>query len=176
MYALLNAEKTEVLKTFVTKPEVLDNENGGSTFFSPESTDEQYAEFNIFPITVTEPIRDSYHTYDFVVSVVEGKPVGTYTITDIPDAQWTTQLTEAVQRRLDSIPRQRNYDGILSLCTYATSTNSKFQAEGQAGVVWRDAVWATCYTVMAEVAAQTRQKPTEAELLALLPTFAWPSE
>lgn len=92
------------------------------------------------------------------------------------EAQLATinRLTSAVQAHLDATARERNYDGILSLCTYATSNNSRFSLEGQAGVVWRDAVWAKCYQVMDEALAGSRSVPTEAELIAELPAFSWP--
>lgn len=84
-----------------------------------------------------------------------------------------SELAAAVQAHLDAKARERNYDGILSLCTYATSTNTTFAAEGQAGVVWRDACWAKCYEVMQSVIAGTRAVPTAAELIAELPVFTW---
>lgn len=87
-----------------------------------------------------------------------------------------TIMSNAIQDYLDAKARERNYDGILSLCTYATSTNPKFQAEGQAGVNWRDACWAKGYEIMAEVQAGTREIPTVDELLAELPVFRWPDE
>lgn len=92
------------------------------------------------------------------------------------EAQTATinRLTSAVQSHLDQTARERNYDGIMSLCTYATSQNAKFAAEGQAGVVWRDAVWAKFYQVMDEALTGSRPVPTEAELIAELPVFAWP--
>lgn len=80
----------------------------------------------------------------------------------------------AVQAMLDAKARERRYDNILSACTYATSTQPKFQAEGQACVAWRDAVWSQCYELMEQVDAGTLAQPTIEELLAMLPTMEWP--
>lgn len=90
------------------------------------------------------------------------------------EAAIIADLSGCVQRHLDDTAKQRNYDGILSLCTYATSTNAQFAAEGQTGVTWRDAVWAKCYQVLADCLAGTRNTPTEAELIAELPVMVWP--
>lgn len=84
-------------------------------------------------------------------------------------------MRKAIQAHLDTKPKERLYDGILSLCTYATSTNIKFAAEGQAGVVWRDACWAKGYEIMAEVQAGTREIPTVERLLSEMPEFSWPA-
>lgn len=84
------------------------------------------------------------------------------------------EYTAAVQSLLDNKAQERNYDNMLSMCTYVSSTNVKFAAEGQAGVEWRDACWSACYDIMAEVQVETRPVPTVAELLALMPGFVWP--
>lgn len=89
-------------------------------------------------------------------------------------AEIIAQLSHAVQSHLDRTARERNYDGILSCATYATSTNPQFAAEGLACVGWRDAVWAACYSIMADVLDGIRQVPTEDELIAALPVMAWP--
>lgn len=84
-------------------------------------------------------------------------------------------ITSAVQDTLDTKAKERNYDGILSACTYATSSNIKFKAEGQACVDWRDSVWATCYEIMGEVQAGMRQLPSVEQVLSELPQLVWPS-
>ena len=89
-----------------------------------------------------------------------------------PDLQKT--IITATQARLDSFARTRNYDGILSACTYATSGVPKFAGEGQAAVDARDATWATLYTILGEVQAGTRPVPTDfADIEADLPALVW---
>ena len=89
-------------------------------------------------------------------------------------ASTKSRLTSAIQSMLDDKAKERNYDSILSLCTYATSTAAKFAAEGQAGVSWRDEVWAKGYAILADVESGSRAIPTESELLSELPSFVWP--
>ena len=84
-------------------------------------------------------------------------------------------IVDATQQRLDNFARTRNYDGILSACTYATSAVTKFAAEGQYAVQARDATWAALYQFLADVQAGTQPVPTGFEdVEPLLPVMAWP--
>lgn len=90
--------------------------------------------------------------------------------------QIEAEFTAQIQQRLDDFARTRNYDGILSACTYATSTVTKFKAEGQACVNLRDATWEAAYNILAQVQAGTRPMPqTIADIEADLPALAWPA-
>ncbi len=80
------------------------------------------------------------------------------------------------QKRLDEFARTRLYDGILSACTYATSSVPKFYNEGQYCVDARDSTWAALYTILAEVEAGTRTMPSGfADIESTLPQLIWPS-
>jgi len=89
--------------------------------------------------------------------------------------QIIARYTAGVQKHLDDFARTRNYDDILSACTYATSIAPKFKAEGQYCVEARDATWAKCYEVLAAVEAGSRPMPTVDELLAEMPVLTWPN-
>lgn len=90
--------------------------------------------------------------------------------------QIKTEIVDKTQQRLDDFARTSNYDGILSACTYATSSVPKFAAEGQYAVLRRDDTWATLYTILAEVEAGTRAMPTGyADVEPELPVLAWPA-
>lgn len=83
-------------------------------------------------------------------------------------------LVLAVGQHLEGVASERGYDSIVSLCSYATSTNPTFAAEGQAGIAWRDAVWAAFYDLMDEVESEAQTLPTADELKAALPEIVWP--
>lgn len=93
----------------------------------------------------------------------------------VPPMPTVAQYTAAIQSMLDAKAQERHYDSILSACTYVTSTNATFHAEGQACVQWRDAVWAESYELMAQVQAGTLAQPTIPALLAMLPVMVWPA-
>ena len=86
-------------------------------------------------------------------------------------------IVRQTQQRLDDFARTRNYDGILSACTYASSKVAKFAAEGQYAVAARDDTWDTLYNIMLDVQAGTRPLPSGFEdLEPELPVLTWPEQ
>ncbi|MDZ7920769.1 hypothetical protein [Rhodoferax sp.] len=90
--------------------------------------------------------------------------------------QIAEQFIASIQNRLDDFARQRNYDSILSACTYATSAVAKFKAEGHACVNLRDATWAAAYDILGKVHTGQRPMPSSlADIEADLPALVWPA-
>ena len=86
------------------------------------------------------------------------------------------RVVRETQHRLDAFAQTRSYDGILSACTYASSTVPQFAADGQYAVNARDQTWATLYSIMGEVQAGTRPMPSGyADIEADLPVLSWPA-
>jgi hypothetical protein len=85
------------------------------------------------------------------------------------------EIVSFTQIRLDSFAKTRNYDTILSACTYATSPTNKFKLEGSYCVDARDATWAKLYEILAEVQSGTRPMPLNyEEIESELPVLEWP--
>ena len=88
--------------------------------------------------------------------------------------QMIDSFKTAIQDSLDAFAQKRGYDGILSACTYATSTISKFQQEGRRCVVLRDQTWDACYTLLDEVLQGTKPMPASIDdVRNLLPVLTW---
>ena len=85
------------------------------------------------------------------------------------EARIQKQLTNSVQRVLDSKAQELLYDSCLSVCSYIDTGVAKFDAEGKAFRKWRSQVWAKGYEILAEVQEGKREIPTAEELIAELP-------
>lgn len=96
-------------------------------------------------------------------------------IKEIKKNRIVTELINCVQSRLDTFARSRNYDNILSACTYATSTVLKFKTEGQCCVKARDDTWMKLFEILAQVDTSDRPLPESyADIEPELPVLVWP--
>lgn len=172
LYALV--ENNEIRRINIQLPAVVGNTSipAGSTGLSAHGLYEivgQAPEYDAATQRVTGP------TYSFDGTQV----VRNFAVEAIPAEELLQalqqEIVQATQARLDDFARTRSYDGILSACTYATSSVPKFQAEGQYCVVARDETWATLYTILAEVEAGVYPMPTSfADIEPELPALVWP--
>ena len=129
-----------------------------------------------------------YYSPDGNPEIWETKPEGYFTPEEweaahpspepepyVPTPEEQQQMfTAAIQMHLDRFAQTRNYDGIMSAATYATSTIPKFRAEGQYAVEARDLTWAKGYEIMDAVMSGQRPMPTLEEVIAELPGLEWP--
>lgn len=156
-----------------------------TSFPTPFQAPEGYAPVLESPVPTYDPMTEGYRegapaqdTLGNWVRVYDVYTLDADQITANTQARKDAVLKDVIdntQARLDDFAKTRNYDGILSLCTYATSTNPKFKAEGQYGVTIRDATWYRLYEIMAEVEAGTRPLPEGyADVEPELPVLEWP--
>lgn len=67
--------------------------------------------------------------------------------------------------------QEMGYDGVLSILSYAASTNPRWKAEAVAFSAWRDAVWAAAFAFLDDFENGKTGRVTDAEFVALLPVM-----
>lgn len=143
-----------------------------SSFTPEEIADAGYVQVNQ-PPQITRYQRLSWSGTDWVVT--DFTPEEINAIQEGEKKLLISNIINEVQERLDNFARTRQYDGVLSACTYATSPTPKFAAEGQYCVVQRDATWAKLYEILAEVESGIRPPPTSyQDIESELPVLEWP--
>lgn len=122
-----------------------------------------------------------YERYVFQANAVVNED-GTVTFTPpAPEPETPEEVikrySDAVQDALDAFAQTRRYDGIMSACSYASSTDPIFAAEAAYCITLRDETWRQAYSIMDAVIAGTHPMPTVAELLSELPVGSaqWPN-
>lgn len=91
--------------------------------------------------------------------------------------QFKDFLIRQTQELLDDFARTRNYDNILSLCSYNDSTVPKFQAEAMYGIKARDITWAKLYELLEKNNIDsTLESLSFADIVKDLPELVWPDQ
>lgn len=136
-----------------------------------------FQDFGPVPTYLTNiPIPDRWHTWDDATGGWIITPANVEARAQAKRDEIKMSVEGRVLAYINDVAATRKYDGIVSLCSYAASTIDKFAAEGQAGIAFRDAVWAKCYEMEGLVDNGTiTEIPTDAELMALLPKMTWPT-
>ncbi len=175
---------TQTLQYPVSEQDIR-NQYSNTSFPTPFTPTEEYA--YVFP--APKPEHSALTHY-----VVEGAPTlthkghweQTWSVQELtPEAVLIAQanrleylkesIIRLVQERLDNFAKSRNYDNILSACTYATDPNPKFAQEGQYCVQKRGETWATLYSILQEVTEGLRPVPSGySDIENLLPELSWP--
>lgn len=154
------------------------------SFPTPFQAPEGYALVQDVPQPTIDPLTQ--RVYEGAPEEVEGVWRRTWVVESLPQEQidanraavrqrLVQNLTAQTQRRLDAFAQTRKYDNMLTLCTYATSSNAAFAAEGQYGVHARDITWAKLFEILAEIEAATRQVTSWTDIEGEMPLLAWPA-
>lgn len=149
-----------------------------------EVPDAELYRFDLYPVVeVAKPDVSYLHVAEEVAPVLtDGSWVQTWTIRDATQeeidqaiADIKQDIAQGTQARLDSFAQTRNYDGILSLCSYAGSPVEKFRLEAEYGQQARADTWQKVYEIEAEAEAGTRPVPAGyKDIESELPPLAWP--
>ena len=173
MFALLNEDMTEILEYPILdiKSRYPDKSIPSLDVLLKNGID------NYVPVIDVKPSYD-YLTQDIIrndTPILDNGVVKiAYSVVPKSVEFFTKYVISMVQKRLDDFAQTRNYESILSACTYATSTVPQFAREGQYCVNVRDDTWAKLYQIMQEVEVGTRPMPTGyADIEAELPVLDW---
>jgi len=133
-------------------------------------------EYSMYDAATDSFINDDY----FNQKQIEKEDARNRIVNVIPSVLVGLNYTEeeaaiAIQQKLDEKAKEYQYDNILSAATYYNSTNSKFKADAEAFVKWRDDVWVWAYDLLDKVKKAEIEKPTLENILSQIPNFVSPS-
>lgn|SRR5574343_347039 len=85
-------------------------------------------------------------------------------------------ISEYLRRLIETKPSERGYDNVATLSSYVTSSNTKWKAEANAFIAWRDSVFNYAYNLLDNVKNNKVPIPTEEQFIAGIPVLTWPKE
>lgn len=92
--------------------------------------------------------------------------------TNEPDVR--QQIINATQQRLNDFAKTRGYFDILTACSYTSSTDTAYKAEGDRCVSLRDQTWDALYAIFGDVDNGTRPELTGySDIENELPALTW---
>jgi len=156
-----------------------------STSFPKRMSDEALAGWGVYPVTVADDPAYDEMTQRIVPAstptLVSGAWILSKTVEPLSQEEIDAKAkalmdsySAAVQNLLDSTAREKGYDNIISMTSYANSSNTKWAAEAAEAISWRDACWNESLVQMGNYLA-TGNKPSMEDFLAAMPTPNWPA-
>lgn len=110
---------------------------------------------------------------EYIESADEIQRVYRYAFSKSKAQQYYSQIA---RNWMDLKVQERHYDGIMSACSYAASSNPVFARESAACILWRDAVWGKCHEFLDSLEPDERKCLSEEDFLKCLPELVWPDE
>ena len=89
--------------------------------------------------------------------------------------EFTYSMEVQIAERLNLFAKTRGYDDIVTACSYANSTVTKFVNEAQYCISVRDNTWSVLFSIIADCENNIRPIPLSyEEIESELPTLTWP--
>jgi len=159
-----------------------DNPN---TSFPRTPSDAVLAEWSVYPVVVAANPAYNADTQQVVTASEPTLVDGVWTLTkrvenltqedlDAKAKALMGTYSAEVQKLLDLTAKERGYDNIISMTSYANSTNTKWSAEAAEAIAWRDACWNEALVQMGKYTV-TGVKITVEDFIAAMPTPNWPA-
>lgn len=149
--------------------DVLDFLGIAPVFTSPQPTFDSVSQ----TVQLSAPVLTKKGHYEQSWTVVDLDPEIVTANQTAKLEQLKTSIIQRVQSNLDNFAKEKNYDSILSACSYANSTNSVFKAEGELAVSLRDATWIAMYAILEEVQSGNRVVESFSDIENDMPVLAW---
>jgi hypothetical protein len=137
------------------------------------------------PLNAYKPHDPKTHKLVSCYPYIEGDWVYTVEVVEVPEeeaaeqeaikrAKFVAEVSRQAKYALDDFASKRGYDDITTACTYATSTNAVYKAEGQHAVDMRDMLWEALSSIIADVKSGAREIPSGYESIkSELPILGW---
>ncbi len=129
----------------------------------------KWVEYKPFTGRVTE-----YDWGEVEVILQEAEDIANTPPPELTQEEILQQFMDQIENWMDQVAAERGYKSMERLCTYVGDPNTLWDAEGQAGLTFRSAVWVKAIEIENDVLAGTRPIPTIEEVLAEMPTINWP--
>lgn len=181
MYALINNNAIVIYPYSLSQL----HQDNPQTSFPADMPDERLADWSVYPVVKTNPPN-----YDSLLqNLIEDTPIK---INDVWTQAWKItsasqeeidlrkqeikkQISQKVQQRLDNFAQTRQYDNILSACSYLMDPNVKFAQEAQYCINARSDTWLKVYQIFEEEKSGIRDMPQSySEIESELPVLEWP--
>ncbi len=149
----------------------------------PQVTEFQRLEENV--ILVGGDVKVTYKVTDMTLQEIltrlhqdhEAESSDPITVADVPQEVFSRVVFLArkkVGEDLDVFANTRDYDSIVSLCSYATDPDPAHVAEAQRGVGLRSQAWASIRDYQMAVTTGASPVPRfESEIFAVVPALTW---
>lgn len=126
--------------------------------------------YKVTDLTLQEILNRLHSNHDAVSSI----PITVAGVSQEVFARVVFLARKKVGEDLDKFANTRDYDGIVSLCSYSTDPDPAHAAEAQRGVELRSQAWASIRDYQVAVATGVKPVPRfESEIFAVVPALTW---